>query len=209
MIVGVTGGIGAGKSRVCEVFAREGAYVIEADEVGRQAVEKPTVMRALTRAFGEGILDENGVLNRRELGRRAFASTGARDRLNAIVWPPLAEQLKDCARSALAQRPERPVVIDAALILEWGDHRKLCDVLVVVTAPEAVRIRRTMDRKGLSEAEVRDRMACQLPESDKIEAADYVIENAASTTELETRALAVWRLISKSGRKETSGKSPD
>lgn len=197
MIVGVTGGIGAGKSRVCDVFAREGANVIEADEVGRQAVEDPAVLRALTREFGDGILDENGVLNRRELGRRAFASAEARDRLNAIVWPPLAEQLKDCARSALAQRPERPVVIDAALILEWGDHRGLCDVLVVVTAPEAVRIRRTMDRKGLSEAEVRDRMACQMPESDKIEAADYVIENAASTTELETRALAVWRQIRK------------
>ena len=197
MIVGVTGGIGAGKSRVCEVFAREGAYVIEADEVGRQAVEDPAVMRALTGAFGEGILDENRVLDRRKLGRRAFASAEGRDRLNAIVWPPLGEQLKDCARSALAQRPERPVVIDAALILEWGDHRGLCDVLVVVTAPEAVRIRRTMDRKGLSEAEVRDRMACQLPESDMIEAADYLIENAASTTELETLALAVWRQIRK------------
>lgn len=197
MIVGVTGGIGAGKSRVCEVFAREGAYVIDADELGRQAVEDPAVMLALTRAFGEGILDENGVLNCRELGRRAFASAEARDRLNAIVWPALREQLQGCAGSALVQRPERPVVIDAALILEWGDHRGLCDVLVVVTAPEAVRIRRAMERKGLSEGEVRDRMACQLPESDKIEAADYVIENAASTTELETRGLAVWRQIRK------------
>ncbi len=195
MIVGVTGGIGAGKSRVCEVFACHGAYVIEADEVGRAAVEDPAVLRSLTETFGPGILDENGVLVRRELGRRAFASTDARDRLNAIVWPTLAAMLKDCARSALAEHPERPVVIDAALILEWGDRRELCDTLVVVTAPETVRIRRAMERKGLSEAEVRERMACQLPESVKVEAADFVIENAGSAEELETWAREVWRQI--------------
>ncbi|MCY3765849.1 MAG: dephospho-CoA kinase [Gemmatimonadetes bacterium] len=209
MIVGVTGGIGAGKSRVCEVFARGGAYVIEADEVGRAAVDDPGVLRSLAETFGRGILDENGVLIRRELGRRAFVSTETRDRLNAIVWPTLVEKLKDRARSALAQRPERPVVIDAALILEWGDHHELCDILVVVTAPETVRIQRAMERKGLSEAEVRERMACQLPESDKVEAADFVIENARSAAELESVALSVWRQIVKSVRKETSGKSPD
>ena len=198
MIVGVTGGIGAGKSRVCDVFARQGAYVIDADDVGRNAVEDPAVLRSLAGTFGRGILDENGVLVRRELGRRAFASTEARDRLNGIVWPPLVETLKSCCRNALADRPDRPVVIDAALILEWGDPRELCDVLVVVEAPVADRIRRAMERKGLTEAEVRDRMACQLPESDKVEAADFVIENAGSATELETKARAVWRQIVKS-----------
>ncbi len=195
MIVGVTGGIGAGKSRVCDVFARQGGVVIEADEVGRAAVDAPAVLRALAETFGRDILDENGAMVRRELGRRAFASNEARDRLNAIVWPTLVEKLKDCIRSALAQYPERPVVIDAALILEWGEHRELCDVLVVVTAPETVRIRRAMERKGLSEAEVRERMACQLPESEKVEAADFVIENAGSAAELESVALSVWRLI--------------
>ena len=195
MIVGVTGGIGAGKSRVCDVFARHGAYVIEADEVGRAAVDDPAVLRSLAETFGPGILDENGVLVRRELGRRAFASTEARDRLNAIVWPTLTAKLKERTRSALAHHPERPVVIDAALILEWGEHRDLCDVLVVVTAPETVRIHRAMERKGLSETEVRERMACQLPESDKVEAADFVVENTGSAAELETVAHSVWRRI--------------
>ncbi len=195
MIVGVTGGIGAGKSRVCDVFAREGAYVIEADEVGRDAVEDPAVLRALADSFGGDILDENGVLVRRELGRRAFASAEARDRLNAIVWPPLGRMLREDSRRALDECPGRSVVIDAALFLEWGDHRELCNVLVVVTAPEGVRIRRAMERKGLSEAEVRDRMASQMSESEKVKAADYVIENAGSVANLETRALAVWRRI--------------
>lgn len=195
MIVGVTGGIGAGKSRVCDVFARNGAYVIEADEVGREAVEDPAVLRALAETFGRDILDENGLLVRRKLGRRAFASIEARDRLNVIVWPTLVEKLKDRARSALAEHPERPVVIDAALILEWGDRRELCDTLVVVTAPETDRVRRAMERKGLSAAEVRERIACQLPESVKVEAADFVIENDVSAAELETRARSVWRQI--------------
>ena len=195
MIVGVTGGIGAGKSRVCDVFARQGGVVIEADEVGRAAVGAPAVLRALAETFGCDILDENGALVRRELGRRAFASNEVRDRLNAIVWPTLVKKLKDCIRSTLAEHPERPVVIDAALILEWGEHRELCDVLVVVTAPETVRVRRAMERKALTEAEVRERMACQLPESEKVEAADFVIENAGSAAELESVALSVWRQI--------------
>ena len=195
MIVGVTGGIGAGKSRVCEVFAREGARVIDADEVGREAVEEPAVLRGLAQAFGNDILDDRGALNRRALGRRAFASPGARERLNAIVWPSLGRRMREAAERSRSERPDRPVVIDAALILEWGDHRTLCDALVVVTAPETVRIQRAMERKGLSDAEVRDRMASQLPESEKVAAADYVIENAGSLSDLETRAMAVWREI--------------
>ena len=197
MIVGLTGGIGAGKSRVCDVFAREGAWVIEADEVGRRAVEAPAVLRALVETFGGDIVDDNGRLVRRELGRRAFGSAEARDRLNAIVWPRLVRMLREDSRRALAESPDRPVVIDAALFLEWGDHRALCDVLVVVTAPDALRIQRAMERKGLTETEVRDRMASQLPEARKVNAADYVIENKGSVAELETRALAVWRQIVK------------
>lgn len=195
MIVGVTGGIGAGKSRVCEVFAREGARVIEADEVGRQTVEDPAVLRALAQAFGNDILDEQGALNRRELGRRAFASATARKRLNAIVWPSLGRRLREAAERLHSECPDRPVVVDAALILEWGDRHALCDALVAVTAPETRRIQRAMERKGLSEEEVRDRMASQLPESEKVAAADYVIENAGSLSDLESRAMAVWRQI--------------
>ena len=169
--------------------------VIEADEVGREAVEDPAVLRGLAQAFGNDILDVHGALNRRELGRRAFASPGARERLNAIVWPSLGRRLREAAVRSRSACPDRPVVIDAALILEWGDHRALCDALVVVTAPETVRIQRAMERKGLSEGEVRDRLASQLPESEKVAAADYVIENAGSLSDLETRAMAVWREI--------------
>ena len=133
MIVGVTGGMGAGKSTVCDVFLQQGARVIEADVVGHEVVRDPVVVGQLVEAFGPEIVDENGALIRRELGRRAFVSEAGRERLNAIVWPPLIEQIKTQVEVALKE--ERPVVIDAALLVEWGNPKGLCDVLVVVTAP--------------------------------------------------------------------------
>ena len=193
MIAGVTGGIGAGKSTVCDVFAKAGAWVIEADEVGHETVQDPAVIQNLVEAFGLDIVDKNGVLIRRELGRRAFASEAGRERLNAIVWPPLIERLRDRAGAALEEAPERVVVIDAALLLEWGDA--FCDVLVVVAAPLEVRKKRTMDRLGISEAEVEARMASQKPEEEKVRAADYVIQNGDSLEMGRQRAREVWEQI--------------
>jgi dephospho-CoA kinase len=193
--VGVTGGIGAGKSLVAQLFGKMGAYVIEADEVGRRAVTDPSVLRNLVEAFGEDILEGQGVLDRRVLGRLAFHNAETRETLNKIVWPRLGELLEEESCEALDSDPERTVVIDAALLLEWGDPKAFCDMLIVVTAPEAIRIRRIVERMGLTEAEVRDRMASQLSDQAKIEAADYVIVNDAELADLDARALDVWAKI--------------
>jgi len=193
--VGVTGGIGAGKSLVAQLFGKMGAYVIEADEVGRRAVTDPSVLRNLVEAFGEAILEGQGVLDRRVLGRLAFHNAETRETLNKIVWPRLGELLEEESCEALDSDPERTVVIDAALLLEWGDPKAFCDMLIVVTAPEAIRIRRIVERMGLTEAEVRDRMASQLSDQAKIEAADYVIVNDAELADLDARALDVWAKI--------------
>lgn len=195
MRVGVTGGIGAGKSLVAQLFGKMGAYVIEADEVGRRAVTDPSVLRNLVEAFGEDILEGQGVLDRRVLGRLAFHNAETRETLNKIVWPRLGELLEEESCEALDSDPERTVVIDAALLLEWGDPKAFCDMLIVVTAPEAIRIRRIVERMGLTEAEVRDRMASQLSDQAKIEAADYVIVNDAELADLDARALDVWAKI--------------
>ncbi len=195
MRVGVTGGIGAGKSLVAQLFGKMGAYVIEADEVGRRAVTDPSVLRNLVEAFGEAILEGQGVLDRRVLGRLAFHNAETRETLNKIVWPRLGELLEEESCEALDSDPERTVVIDAALLLEWGDPKAFCDMLIVVTAPEAIRIRRIVERMGLTEAEVRDRMASQLSDQAKIEAADYVIVNDAELADLDARALDVWAKI--------------
>ena len=192
MIVGVTGGIGSGKSTVCRMLQGRGAFLVEADEVGREAVDDEAVRSALVEAFGSDILDSAGELDRRELGRRAFVDRASTDRLNAIVWPALGKRLRSRIEEALHEDATRPVVVDAALLVEWGDPKDLCDVLLVVTADLMERVRRSMKRLGLSEAETRDRMGSQAPEEKKIELADFVIVNNGSLEELERKTMEIW-----------------
>ena len=194
MVIGVTGGLGSGKSSVCRRFEAEGAIVIEADQTGRQVVEEPGVLRKLIAAFGPGLTDGDGNLNRRLLGVRAFSNAESKERLNDIVWPPLVRKLRADAASALHEHPDRPVVVDAALLLEWGDVSWL-DALVVVTAERSVRKDRMIRRMGLSEQEVEDRMKAQMPEEDKVRKADYVIVNDGSLEALATRATEVWKSL--------------
>ena len=195
MTVGVTGGIGSGKSTVCRRLQEEGAFLIEADEVGREVVVAEAVLRELVSEFGSDILDGKGWLDRAELGRRAFSDRSATDRLNRIVWPQLGRLLEEKVRNALCENSSRTVVVDAALLFEWGDPRSLCDVMVVVTASKELRMRRTMDRLGLSDEEVTDRMASQIPEESKVRAADFVIVNDGSREELERSVMDVWSKI--------------
>ena len=123
MIVGVTGGIGSGKSTVCKVFASYGALVIDADTVGHETVKDPDVIAELVTVFGSDILTESGELNRRELGRRAFASDVSKDQLNSVVWPPLRKRMRRQIEEALVDQPGRAVVLDAALLVERGDPK--------------------------------------------------------------------------------------
>jgi dephospho-CoA kinase len=195
VIVGVTGGIGAGKSSVCRIFEAEGALAIDADAVGHETLEDPAVRRDLAEAFGEDVLDGFGRLVRREVARRAFESEASHARLNAIVWPRIGARLRARAEEALRDRPGRPVVIDAAMLVEWGDPDGLCDFTIVVTAPASVRKVRTIARLGLTESEVEARMASQLPDEVRVQAADYVIDNDGSPEDLGERARAVWRQV--------------
>lgn len=200
MIVGVTGGIGAGKSTVCAAFEKAGAHVIDADAVGHEILNDPAVIRNLIDAFGPEILDADGRVMRRAVGKRAFASKEGREKLDAAVWRPLRQALLDKIRAALDRKPERLVVVDAALLVERGDPKAWIDVLVVVTAPEPVRIKRTMARLGISKAEVKARMAAQLPESNKVAVADFVVVNDATAEACRRRARCVWKQLQSEDR---------
>ncbi len=199
MTVGVTGGIGAGKSTVCRTFEALGAFVIDADKVGHEALREPDVAQDLVDAFGEEILNDAGDVVRRELGWRAFSSEECRHRLNTIVWPSISRRIRDHVARVRAQQPGRTVVIDAAMIVEWGDPKAQCDVLVVVTAQQGIRKRRTVARLGISEEEAEMRMAAQVSEADKACVADYVIRNERSVSELEAEATRVWEQIHATG----------
>lgn len=201
MTIGVTGGIGSGKSTVCALFGAWGADLVDADKVGHACLEDPGVKQALIEAFGDHISRPDGSLDRRELGRRAFVSDASRRSLTDIVWPEVGKRLR-AAVDRSKEQGSQTIVVEASVLLERGDPEKLYETVVVVTAPETLRIERTMKRLGITEAEVRDRMRHQMPEDEKIKRADHVIVNDGSVDVLETLARNLWADLTRSASKE-------
>ncbi len=188
--VGIYGRIGSGKSVVAGVFAENGASVISADRIGKEVVDQnESVLDALIDTFGKGIIDSQGTLKRRELGRIAFSSQENRAKLDAIVHPALLKRLRSKVAEHRAAGRSSIVVVDAALILNWGIEREL-DVLVCVTAPKSSQIER-MVRSGLSEQEAQSRLNSQIPEDKQASRADYVIHNDGTMEMLREKALGV------------------
>jgi dephospho-CoA kinase len=130
-IIGITGGIGSGKTEVAKIFKKLGAKIISGDEIGKEVVEKNRpVLKKLVRIFGEGILNGNRKLNRRKLGKIVFSSIENRDKLNKIVHPYLLSNLRKQIREHRKKDPGI-VIVDAALIVEWGLQKEL-DYLILV-----------------------------------------------------------------------------
>ncbi len=197
--VGIYGRIGSGKSEVAKVFAEHGTAVISADLIGKEVVDQnQSVLKALVDAFGEGILDSNGKLKRRDLGRIAFSSAENRAKLDSIVHPPLLDKLRakinECRKNGL----HSIIVEDAALILNWGLESEL-DVLVCVTAPENSQIER-MAHDGLSAHEAKDRLNLQIPADEQASKADFVIDNSGTLEELRADAARVLGQIKRQGK---------
>lgn len=192
LIVGVTGGIGAGKSIVSKMMAQLGARVIDADQIAREVVEnQPQVLQELVKVFGSGILEADGSLNRRELGRRAFRDQRGRDRLNEILHPPILTRLNELLSQFRQAGFGGIVVVDAALLVECR-ALVLVDKLVVVEAPEDLRRKRLKEHLGLSVEEIQGRIDAQLPPEEKTQKADYLILNDHDLPRLRERVRQVW-----------------
>jgi len=190
VVVGLTGGFGAGKSTVARALAAAGARVVDADRMGHAVLEEAGVRRELAAAFGADVLGADGGVRRDELGRRAFATPEALARLNAVVHPRLLSRLRDEIESLAAEGYRGLVVLDAALLVEW-DLGAWCDVVVAVTAPLEARRRRAQTALGLSDADVEARLARQLPEEERVRYADRVLVNDGSEEDLAERAAAL------------------
>ena len=192
MLIGLTGQIGAGKSSVAAIFADLGAVVVDADQIGRQVINTNlSVRKQLVRAFGPGVITAGGKVNRRAVAKAAFASESARLKLNEIVHTQLLRELHRQVRVHL--KTGKPVVIDAALLLEWGLDRKV-DCVVAVRAPADVRLARIASR-GFERADIRRRMKLQRSWAEYRKAADIIIANDGSRTELRRRVIAAWRRL--------------
>ena len=195
-VIGLTGGIGSGKSRVAGMLRERGAAVIDADRVAHEVYRPGSDgWRAVVDAFGRQIVAGDGSIARRTLGDIVFSDDDARRRLNAIVHPRVRVLLAE--RIAAARRDGAGVVVvEVPLLVEalrsGGSWRRTFDEVWVVTAPETQVIERVLARGGIDEARVRAVIGSQAGNAERIRYADVVIDNAAGIDRLRNRVAALW-----------------
>lgn len=198
--VGLTGGIASGKSVVGEMFVMLGAHLIQADAISHQLMQPgEAVYREVVRHFGSGILNPDGTVNRARLAEAAFGPSPENksriEELNRIVHPAVIKRQDEWMEEVGRKDPKAIAMVEAALILEAGATERF-DKLVVVTCHPEQRIQRWAARVGGDEEtarrEVARRMAAQLPDEDKIKAAQYVIDNSGSLDETRKQVAKVY-----------------
>ena len=175
-VYGLTGGIGAGKSTVANMFQESGIPVVLADDVGREVASKGSDgLAKIVRSFGPDVLDSNGELDRRKLGTLIFNDPDRRRELEAILHPRVRDQSRELF-SQLEQAGNQIVVYESALLYETQRHTEMRGV-ILVTASEEQRIARVRSRDGSEEEAVRQRIKAQMDDEEKRGLADYIIEN--------------------------------
>jgi dephospho-CoA kinase len=187
--IGLTGGIGSGKSTVSALLSARGAVVIDADRIAREVVEPGTPgLAAVVAAFGDGVLVEGGSLDRPALAAVVFADPDARRRLDGIVHPLVRARATELAQAAA---PDAVVVHDIPLLVETGQAGSYDVVLVVEAAPD-VRVARLVQR-GLAEDDARARIAAQATDEQRRAVADVVLDNNGTQDELAEQVDRFWR----------------
>ena len=175
-LVGLTGGIGSGKSTVAALIAESGIPVLDADQIAREVVLPGQPALAEIAAAWPEAVEPDGTLDRMKLGALVFSNPAARARLQSITHPKIQAQALDRVR-ALGAQGHKLAVYEASLLVETGRHGDF-DALIVVTAPEDVQVQRAVSRGPLSEVEVRARLGAQLPLQEKVKVATHVIDNS-------------------------------
>jgi len=190
LLVGLTGGLGAGKSTVARMLAARGAVVVDADELARRALDPGThAFHQARELFGPGILADDGTIDRAALARVVFADAEKRKLLESLTHPEVFRLLAETVESL--QGTDSVVVFDAALVVETGFH-EACDVVVVVTVPEEVQVERVTRERGMTEKEARARIAAQIPAAEREAAAQHVIRNDGGLEGLDPQVDALW-----------------
>lgn len=191
-IIGLTGGIGSGKSTVARFLASLGVVVIDADKIGHEVLRSDVeAQREVVAAFGEGVLNPGGSISRERLGRIVFGNPEALLKLNRIMHPRIAERVKT-ELEMYREEGAKAVVIEAPLLLEAG-WASLVDEVWVTVASEANVLKRLKERTGLSEAESIERIRSQMSVAERVLQADVVIDNDGDLSELEEKVAALWQ----------------
>lgn len=193
--VGLTGGIATGKTTVSQMFVHCGAHLIDADVLARDAVVPGSPgLRTIVAAFGPGMLCADGTLNRQRLAGIVFNDPMQRARLEAIVHPYVFVEEERRYQEIVAKDPHAVVLFDAALLIETGAYKSK-DRVIVVTADEPTQLARVMSRNNLTEAQARERIGAQMPLSEKIKVAHYVIDGTLPIEQLAEEATRIYRLL--------------
>jgi dephospho-CoA kinase len=188
LIIGLVGRAGSGKTTVADVLEARGARVLDADRIGHEVTDRdPEVREALLAEYGPAVYREDGTLNRALVATAVFANHEALQSLNRLVHPRILRSLRAQLAHLVEQGFHGPVVVDAALLLDWGFERE-CDAIVAVIAPEQSQLDRLAESRRWSERESRARLAAQRPDTELAAAADEVLDNRGTPAELASAA---------------------
>jgi dephospho-CoA kinase len=183
LIVGLTGGVASGKTVISQILKEEGATIIDADQIARDLVEPHTpTWNELRRIFGEEILDPKGFIRRKKLAAKVFSDPEQRSLLNQVLHPRIKEEMDRRVKEIGQKDPEAIIVIDAALLVELFEYRKM-DKLIVVASTEDLQIERLKSRDGLVKEDAQKIISSQIPQEEKLKIADFVIWNKGSLEE--------------------------
>jgi len=195
LLVGLTGSIATGKSTVSRMFAHLGARVLDADLLAREVVMpgQPAYLK-IVEEFGQGVVQDDGTLDRKALGAIVFAEPARRKRLEEITHPAIAARQQRILSVLDEEAFEGIVIWDVALLFETGGVARMDRVVVVATDPET-ELARLMSRDGMAEADARARIASQMPVAEKAKRAHYVIDNSGDRVQTERQVKAVYEAL--------------
>lgn len=189
-VVGLTGGIGSGKSLVADLFVEQGGGVVDTDAIAHELTGPGgAAMPALAAAFGAGVLRPDGALDRAVMRRLVFADASAKTRLEGVLHPLIRQLSAERCRAASAPY----VILAVPLLVESGSYRERCDRIVVVDCPEDLQIERVMARNGLPRDEVLAIMAAQASRAERLAVADDVVVNDGERTKVHDQVAALHR----------------
>lgn len=198
LLIGLTGGIGSGKTTVAKIMGELGAVVFDADKLARDSVELGTRgYVAVTELFGSDVLLPGGQIDRPALARRVFANDIERRELEAVLHPEIFRMFEE--RIEPFRSTDRVVVFDAPLLIESG-YDQQCDMVVLVEAPEEIRVRRVIEF-GRSEQDVRSRMAAQTSDEVKAFRSDAIIQNVGTVEELREQTEQLWMEVERRSKR--------
>lgn len=197
--VAITGGIGSGKSSVAALLKAEGAYLVSADAIAREVVAPGSEgLDEVRKAFGDGVIDTSGALDRSRLGELVFSNPALREQLEKITHPRIATRVAQCFASEEAKQASL-WVYDVPLLFEAGLDKLGFRKTVCIYAPLPQRIERLSRRDGLSKREIEQRIAAQMPLEEKCQRADIVFDNSGSRAELEKRTKELFQVLKNQG----------